>query len=59
MDVGWSAQRVAICSEIGLSWANQSVRLLVGKDQIVITRSLTNTTPFEPRGMGNWQNWPC
>jgi len=46
-----SAQGVAIFSEIGLSWANQSVRLLVGKDQIVITKSLTNTTPCEPRGM--------
>ena len=51
MDVGWSAKGFAICSEIGLSWANQSVRILVGKDRIVITKSLINTTPFEPRGM--------
>ena len=51
MDVGWSAKGFAICSEIGLSWANQSVRILVGKDRIVITKSLINTTPFEPRGI--------
>ena len=51
MDIGWSEKGLAICNEFGLGWAKQCVRILFGNGQIVTTKSLINTTPFEPRGM--------
>ena len=51
MGIGWSEKGLAICSEFGLGWAKQCVRILVGNGQIVTTKSLINTTPIEPRGI--------
>ena len=51
LDIGWSPKGLAICSEFGLGWAKQCVRILVGHGQIVTTKRLLNTNPHRPRGM--------